>query len=210
MNKIPAEFTHFLNAPVISKDNMLVEKYIQQLYTERVENIYNNKKEASDADLMLVLADLSLEAPLNTEYTEIFEYLGYKEAKNKVKQLSSGAKEEYSHAKKELFRKLVKAGKENPSSNFYVFAGRTVLDLPNDLIKEAGIPVLMSLVTKILIILRLQDVNNDILPKDIIDYLKSEFRDVKFSLYDTVDAILNSMQDCALEYIKEHTENLDK
>ena len=199
--RIPAEFLHFLEAPINCKDAYLVKRYIQQVYTERIENILDRKKEVPDADLMLIIADVAAEAPLDSDYTKIFEYLGLKETKHPFKELSSSTKDLYERSKRDLFYSFVKIGKKSPFDNIYTLAGHIILNMPEKFVKEVGVSFLMTVT---LYLVKVAQAHKQ--PDNIIQNLRSKLednnmlpKDFPYSLHDVVDTVMRSIK----VYIKE-------
>ena len=152
---ISDEFNYYLSAPV-SMDPLVSEEGYIGVYSERVKNILNKRKEATDADILITLSvatTLSTTLFLGKEgmlFEEVLKYLDTKENLHKEMDLSSEAKKKYNELKKKLFYTTVQYGKKYSSNNNqYLVASRIILSMPKKFIKKVTIPLLLTTVINI-------------------------------------------------------------
>lgn len=114
------EGIRFLFAPTLTKGiPSTTARFSSLIFGERLKNVLFGIREASDTEAMLILSDLSLEAPLNSTYARIYVHLAVQEMaklgapiQDKMlledANLSKSEEEELHHFKAEIYSKLLK------------------------------------------------------------------------------------------------------
>ena len=118
ISRLPSKFLAYLLAPPVGYEKGMREEYVALTVQERIELLKAGRTdEITDCEAMMVLSQMSLEAPLSSEWAKIFTFLATVEnAKLGIEvgdeigkeEISEYLKEELEQFKKEVFRKVAK------------------------------------------------------------------------------------------------------